>query len=156
MKCTWPTRDPTQTIFHWLAFGVCIWSTQILAFALGVMQISAFLDTNMLVCPTETLALGVLPNAMAKSKSFCVAVEYRLYKSDFSKNRTIPRDICDQEYLLHTGVQYIKSKLIKYSFKCKRNYLVFIDRYAFVGLLICILALNVGEILRVFGEISWK
>ena len=57
MKCTWPTRkfcvgDPTQPIFHWLAFGFCIGVTQILYFALGVTQTLAFLDTNMLVSST--------------------------------------------------------------------------------------------------------
>ena len=56
---------------------------QIIASALGVMQILAFLDTNMTLQGQrenqhKTLALGVLPNAMAQRECFCVAVEYRL------------------------------------------------------------------------------
>ena len=40
MKCTWPMRtfcvgDPTQPLFHWLAFGFALGVTQILCFALG-------------------------------------------------------------------------------------------------------------------------
>ena len=51
MKCTWPTRrfcigDPTQPIFNWLA--------------LGVTQILAFLDTNMLVYPMQNCGIGGL------------------------------------------------------------------------------------------------
>ena len=57
MKCTWPTQtcclgSPTQPIFHWLAFGFCVGG------ALGVMQILAFLDTNMLLSPTRNCAVG--------------------------------------------------------------------------------------------------
>ena len=43
---------------------------------------------------------------------------------------------------------------MKCPFKCKRNYLVLINRYSLVGL--GLLALNSGEILREFGEILGK
>ena len=42
-----------------LRWGFALGVTQILNFALGVTQILAFLDTNMLVFPTQNLALGV-------------------------------------------------------------------------------------------------
>ena len=42
------------------AFGFCVGVTQILCFALGVMQILAFLDTNMLVSPTRHCGVGGL------------------------------------------------------------------------------------------------
>ena len=40
MKCTWPTRkfcvgDPTQPIFHWLAFGFCVGGNANLIFRNG-------------------------------------------------------------------------------------------------------------------------
>ena len=47
-----------KPIFHWLALGFALGETQILCFALGVRQIIVFLDTNMLVSPTRTFALG--------------------------------------------------------------------------------------------------
>ena len=58
MKSTWPTPaprvgDPTPPIFHLVALGVGVGVMQILAFLLGVTQILAFLDTNMLVSPTR-------------------------------------------------------------------------------------------------------
>ena len=55
-----------QPIFHWLASGFCIGVIQILCFTLGVRQMLAFLDTNMLVSPMQIFQL------------FCVIAEYRL------------------------------------------------------------------------------
>ena len=49
---------------------------QILKFGLGVTQVLEFLDTNMLVYPTQNFALGVLANARTQCKCFCVAVDY--------------------------------------------------------------------------------
>ena len=45
-------ENPTPPIFHWLAW-VRVGVTQMLGFALGEMQILAFIDTNMLVFPTR-------------------------------------------------------------------------------------------------------
>ena len=42
------------------------------------MQIFVFLDTNMLVYPTQNFALGVLSNANPQCENIYVAVEYRL------------------------------------------------------------------------------
>ena len=42
-----------------LRWGFALGVTQILNFALGVTQVLAFLDTNMLVFPTQNFALGV-------------------------------------------------------------------------------------------------
>ena len=55
MKCTWPTpaphvRDPMPPVFHLLALGDGV----------GVTQILAFLDTNMLVSPTRNCGIGGL------------------------------------------------------------------------------------------------
>ena len=64
MKCTWPTRkfwvgDPTQPIFHWLALGFCVGGNANFMFRVGgVRQILAFLDTNMLVSPTQNCGAG--------------------------------------------------------------------------------------------------
>ena len=65
MKSTRPMQkicvgDPTHPIFHWLAFGFCVGVTQILYFALGVTQILALFDTNMLVSPTRNCGVGGL------------------------------------------------------------------------------------------------
>ena len=48
---------------------------QILGLAFWVMHILWFSDTNMLVYPTQILALGVLPNVNHQHKGFCVAVD---------------------------------------------------------------------------------
>ena len=48
---------------------------QILGLAMGFTQISAFLDTNMLVSPMRKGRVEGLTNATAQ----CSAVEYRLY-----------------------------------------------------------------------------
>ena len=61
MKCIWPTRkfcvgDPTQPIFYWLALGFCVGGNTNIMFC-----ILAFLDTNMLVSPTQTFGLGEPP-----------------------------------------------------------------------------------------------
>ena len=47
--------DPTQPIFHWLAFGFAMGKTQILGLASGVF---AFSDTNMLVSPRLKCGVG--------------------------------------------------------------------------------------------------
>ena len=54
------------------------------------------------------------------------------------------------------GVQYIKLKLMKFPVKCKRNYLVLINRYAWVRLCIWAFAQSFGDILREFREILGK
>ena len=51
--------DPTQPIFHWLALRLCIGCNTHFMFRVGVTQILAFLDTNMLVYPMHNFALGV-------------------------------------------------------------------------------------------------
>ena len=61
-----------------------------------------------------------------------------------------------KKYLPHIGVQYIKLKVLKCWFRCKRSHIVSINRYALAGLWIWRLALNSGEILREFGEILGK
>ena len=61
-----------------------------------------------------------------------------------------------KKYLPHIGVQYIKLKVLKCWFRCKRNHFVSIKRYVLAGLWIWRLALNSGEILREFGEILGK
>ena len=68
MKCTLPTPccigDPTQPIFHWLALGFCVGGNANFMFLVGgKANFSVILDTNMLVSPTQILALGQLPNA---------------------------------------------------------------------------------------------
>ena len=65
MKSTWPMRefcvgDPTPPIFYLLTLGLVLGVTQILVFALGVTQILAFLDTDMLVYPTQICGFGGL------------------------------------------------------------------------------------------------
>ena len=64
-----------SSCLHW---GFALRVAQILAYALAVTLILAFLDTNMLVTPTQNLALGVLRNVTAQYACFCIAVEYRL------------------------------------------------------------------------------
>ena len=56
MKCTWPM----QPIFHLFTLGFCVGGNANLYFALGVRQILAFLDTNMLVSPTQNCGVGGL------------------------------------------------------------------------------------------------
>ena len=82
MKSTWPTPaphvgDPTRPIFHLLAFGVCIEGNAHFRVRVGGNAILSFLNTNMLVSPTQN-SKGVSPNATAKGKCFRIAVEYRL------------------------------------------------------------------------------
>ena len=65
MKSTWPmpaihVRDTMPPMFHLLALGVDVGGKQILAFVLGVTQILAFLDNNMLVSPTRNCGVGGL------------------------------------------------------------------------------------------------
>ena len=77
MKCTWPTRkfcvgDSVQPIFHWLELGICIWGNANFMFTLGVTQILAFLDINMLVLPMLITALGEPLNAK-------ICVYYHVY-----------------------------------------------------------------------------
>ena len=84
MKSTWPTRefcigDPMLPIFHLFVLEVCIGGNAILAFALGVTQILAFLIPTCRYSERKTLALGVLPKATAQRKCFCIAVKYRLW-----------------------------------------------------------------------------
>ena len=60
MKSTWPMRefcvgDPTRPIFH--------------LFALGVMQICAFLDANMLVSPTQNSRVGGIAGDTRRPKA---------------------------------------------------------------------------------------
>ena len=45
--------DPTQPILHLLALGVGVGGNANFRFGVGVMQILAFLDTNILVYPTR-------------------------------------------------------------------------------------------------------
>ena len=55
---------PNTTYIPWAHVGVLrLGVTQILCFALGVIQNLAFLGTNMLVSPKRTFALGQAPNA---------------------------------------------------------------------------------------------
>ena len=66
MISTWPMRefclgDPTRPIFH-------LFPTQILAFGLGV--IFAFLDTNMLVSPTQNSRVGGIAQRDSKTQVF--------------------------------------------------------------------------------------
>ena len=63
-RCTRPTqkfciRDPIQLIYLTDSlWGFALGVTQILGWVLGVMQILAFSDINMLVLPTQIFALG--------------------------------------------------------------------------------------------------
>ena len=60
VKCTWPMRDFAlgtrcdlySTCSHW---GFALGETQISSFMLGVMQMLAYLDTNMLVSPNSRI-----------------------------------------------------------------------------------------------------
>ena len=75
MKCTWPmgrfcVRDPTQPIFYWPALVFCVGGNANVMFRIGVTQILAFLDTNVLVYPTQNFALGVLSYANPQCESF--------------------------------------------------------------------------------------
>ena len=64
-------RNLYSTDLRWnFALGVM----QILTFTLGITQILAFLDTNMLVFPTLILAFG----GLSLRKCYRVAVKYRL------------------------------------------------------------------------------
>ena len=76
-----------QSIFHLFAMGVCIGGNANFSVCVGGNAILAFLDTNMLVSPTQTLVLGVLPNAAAQGECFHVAVEYRLKSFKEKKRR---------------------------------------------------------------------
>ena len=62
--------------------GVIISGNTNFSVCVGVMQILAFLDTNMLVSPKQNSRVwgivGVLPNTTAQRECFCVTVEYRL------------------------------------------------------------------------------
>ena len=83
MKCTWPTQNFAFDTQHNLYFtdlrlGFASGVTQILGLVSGVKQIFAFLDTNMLVSPTQNSGVGVVGQRKAPSRKFCVAVEYRL------------------------------------------------------------------------------
>ena len=58
--------------------------TQILAFALGVTQVLAFLDTNMLVSPTQNSRVGGI--AQHDVRDFVLhAVGYRLNRNKINK-----------------------------------------------------------------------
>ena len=64
-KCTWPmpaprVGDPTPPIFHLLALGVGVGGNANFSVHIGVMQILAFLDTNILVSPTQNCGVGGL------------------------------------------------------------------------------------------------
>ena len=52
---------PNTTYIPLARVGVCVWSKANFMFRLGVRQILAFLDTNMLVLPTQIFALGEPP-----------------------------------------------------------------------------------------------
>ena len=65
-------------IFHLFTLGVCVGGNANFSVALGVTQILAFLDTNMLVYSMQNFAFGVLSNAHPQREKFCVSVEYRL------------------------------------------------------------------------------
>ena len=65
MKSTWPmpaprVGAPTPLIFHLLALGVGVGGNTNLGFALGVTQVLAFFDTNMLVSPMQNCDVGGL------------------------------------------------------------------------------------------------
>ena len=60
-----------------LRLGFTLGVTQILGLASGVKLIFAFLDTNMLVSPTQNSGFGGLDQRKAPTRKFCVAVEYR-------------------------------------------------------------------------------
>ena len=63
MKSTWPTPaphvgDPTPSIFHLLMLGVGVGGNPNFSVHVRVMQVLAFLDTNMLVSPTQNCDVG--------------------------------------------------------------------------------------------------
>ena len=74
MKSTWPTQefcigDPTRPVQGVIPTSTCLrWGL-----GLGETQILAFLDTSMLVSPTQN------SGGIAQRGCFRVAVEYRLY-----------------------------------------------------------------------------
>ena len=84
MEYTWPMRkfcvvgDPTQPIFYCLALGFCVGGKANLCFTLGVTQILAFFDTNMLVSTTRNCSVGGLSQCEDPARNCGVAVEYRL------------------------------------------------------------------------------
>ena len=59
-------------------WGFALGVTEILAFALGVTQILVFLDTNMLVSPTQNSCVRGIAQYEPQHEEFFVAVEYRL------------------------------------------------------------------------------
>ena len=66
-------------------WGFALGVTEILGLASGVMQIFAFLDTRMLVSPTQNSGVGGLDQRRAPTQTFCVAVEYRLKLTSTAK-----------------------------------------------------------------------
>ena len=52
--------DPMPPIFHLLVLGVGVWGNANFSVHIGVTQILAFLDTNMLVSPTRNCGVGDL------------------------------------------------------------------------------------------------
>ena len=68
-------RNLYSTDLHW---GFALGVTQILGLTSGVRHIFAFLDTNMLVSPTQNSGVGGLDQRKAPTRRFCFAVEYRL------------------------------------------------------------------------------
>ena len=70
-QCKKTQRNLYSTDWRWgFAWGIM----QVLAFVLGVTQVLAFLDTNMLVFPTLKICMG----GLSQRDSFHVTVEYRL------------------------------------------------------------------------------
>ena len=60
--------DPTQPLFHLFTFGVGIGGNANFSVRVGVMQILAFLDTNMFVSPSTNR--GVQASARPQRKNF--------------------------------------------------------------------------------------
>ena len=74
-----PSANLMKTIFHWLALGLALsplgFALDPVGFTLGQQ---VFLNTNMLVLVTQSLAFGAYTNASPQRKPILVLVEYRL------------------------------------------------------------------------------
>ena len=74
-----------QPLYHWLAFGFCVGGNANLYFALGVTQILAFLNANILVSPTQNCGVGGLsqcqdPMQMALPHSGIWALHFNTWR----------------------------------------------------------------------------
>ena len=80
MKCAWPTQDPMpgdpmQTIFHWLALGVCLGGNANFMFRVGGNANFSVFRYQHVGIPNR---VGGLDQRKAPTREFCISVEYRL------------------------------------------------------------------------------